>query len=333
MGARRDQHASETTLGAFFLVPPRRWRFLESRHVRRDAERVRDFARSAGTWDGAELHVEELVRQWALRRLVDVLHLPAEWVGSRILIEEPIRFGASYRGAVDISIKRQDRRSVAFVETKARGKLRGRGRQQAIEQLESYMSAAHWAEYGIATDGDTTVFVRRHDSPRDIVEVPAFDVAGFLRDLRGATGVADAPDADETTEVTQTVVTESADGFEVGAYYTRRQIHEAVGGTLQGYLPHVGGRVVAGCFDAGLNPSVPYEVLVGDGPIIVKSARVLAAQEEAIPVFVKLDVNRWEYLGMFRSVGYSESPEDVDPRVEAAGRGALAVLSLVPAGS
>ena len=35
--------------------------------------------------------------------------------------------------------------------------------------------------------------------------------------------------------------------FKLAAVYTREQIHARVGGSLQWYLSHVGGRVVAAC--------------------------------------------------------------------------------------
>lgn len=68
------------------------------------------------------------------------------------------------------------------------------------------------------------------------------------------------------------------DTFELGHKYTRRAIHEAVGGDLQSYLPRYRGRVVCGCFTQTLNPTAPDIVLVGNAPNVIKSAKQFASQ-------------------------------------------------------
>ena len=66
--------------------------------------------------------------------------------------------------------------------------------------------------------------------------------------------------------------------FVRGQTYTRQEIHDQLGGDLQSYLPHVQGEVVCGCFTRRLDPNAPDQVLVGEGPDVVKYARVFAAQ-------------------------------------------------------
>lgn len=104
---------------------------------------------------------------------------------------------------------------------------------------------------------------------------------------------------------------EAASSFRVGEYYTREQIHEVLGGSIQSYLPFRDGRVVCGCFVPGdaMNPNAPEEVLFGradESPQIVESAKLVFEQGrhgDAIPIFLKRSANRWEYRGVYLCIG------------------------------
>jgi hypothetical protein len=54
--------------------------------------------------------------------------------------------------------------------------------------------------------------------------------------------------------------------FVLGQTYTRNEIHEAVGGSKQAYLPRKNGLVVCGAFTRELNPEAPNVILSGFGP-------------------------------------------------------------------
>lgn len=86
----------------------------------------------------------------------------------------------------------------------------------------------------------------------------------------------------------------------VGGLYSRRQIHEALGGALQEYLPHVDGRVVCACLKPENNPGAPRVVLPVDGPNIRRWGEEFATQREYVPVFLMRDEGRWEYVGDYR---------------------------------
>src|SRR5262245_60288426 len=117
--------------------------------------------------------------------------------------------------------------------------------------------------------------------------------------------------------------------FELGHTYTRRAIHEAVGGEVQSYLPRHRGRVVCGCFTQTLNPPAPDIVLVGNAPNVIKSAKQFAGQSEAVPVFLKQKSNAWEYVGNFVVDRYSEDPAEIAPLAKKANRpDAMGVLFL-----
>lgn len=108
--------------------------------------------------------------------------------------------------------------------------------------------------------------------------------------------------------------------FEIGRTYTRDQIHEAPGGGKQEYLPHVDGRVVAGCFDRVLNPGAPEEILPGRGPRIERWAEVFAGQSTATPVFLKNATNKWQYVGEYCVTKRSLAPEDIQTHAIRSGR-------------
>ena len=108
--------------------------------------------------------------------------------------------------------------------------------------------------------------------------------------------------------------------FEVGTEYTRRVIHDELGGSIQSYLPTVGGHVVAVCVRLDLNPLAPGVVLCGNGPIIAAAGAALAEQPDPVPVFVKMAVNQWEYQGMFRVVVSHDEGARFDELLEGTGR-------------
>ena len=122
--------------------------------------------------------------------------------------------------------------------------------------------------------------------------------------------------------------------FTLGERYTRRDIHTTVGGSMQSYLPTVNGRVVAGCFDRRLNPAAPSVLLVGTGPMIEGSAEAFVRQASAVPIFIKLATNEWEYVGMYRAVRVTRNRTEIEQHNRQIRRDDVAaVLFLTPEGS
>ncbi len=108
--------------------------------------------------------------------------------------------------------------------------------------------------------------------------------------------------------------------FRLGQVYTRQQIHDAVGGGVQSYLPRKNGRIVCGCFTHDLNSHAPDIVLVGDAPNVIRDAEVFAKQLDPVPVFIKLQVNQWEYVGDYVVERYSKDPKELEPMRRQEGR-------------
>lgn len=108
--------------------------------------------------------------------------------------------------------------------------------------------------------------------------------------------------------------------FRIGNEYTRAEIHAAVGGSMQAYLPTVSGQVVAVCVTPKLNPRAPHVILCGQGPVIAATGAALAKQAESIPVFVKRGINRWEYQGTKRVVAAHTSGSTFMSLIAGSGR-------------
>jgi hypothetical protein len=119
--------------------------------------------------------------------------------------------------------------------------------------------------------------------------------------------------------------------LKIGNPYTRDEIHELWGGDKQSYLPHVGGRIVCGCFDPALNKAAPIEIDVGNAPKVLECARLLAQTGNAIPVFLKERVKRWRYEGMYHPVAFDEDLNRIQA-VPYRRRNAVGVLYLEPRG-
>jgi len=108
--------------------------------------------------------------------------------------------------------------------------------------------------------------------------------------------------------------------FILGFAYTRQAIHAECGGSLQSYLPHKDGMVVAACLDAQLNPRAPLEIVCGIGPGVRQAGDLLARQTAPIPIFIKQAANRWIYQGWFQVTGCFTEPADCVPYLTGSGR-------------
>ena len=86
-------------IGEFELVPPDQWLFPGHADVLDARRQAEAWFQAHGTYEGAERGIEEFVRQWALRRLLDAYRYPAEWIGERIVIDEPVRMGSTEKEA------------------------------------------------------------------------------------------------------------------------------------------------------------------------------------------------------------------------------------------
>ncbi|MBU1087156.1 MAG: hypothetical protein KKD05_06510 [Candidatus Omnitrophica bacterium] len=108
--------------------------------------------------------------------------------------------------------------------------------------------------------------------------------------------------------------------FKENKMYTRDQIHEKLGGNKQIYLPTVNNQVVCACLDHALNPEAPKVILVGSLSKTRKNADILCSQLGAIPVFIKIKSNQWEYMGEWKVKRCSNDKVEILKHEEESGR-------------
>ncbi|GER24019.1 hypothetical protein NCCP1664_25140 [Zafaria cholistanensis] len=168
------QHAhfwnSETMkLRPYYRIEPAQWMFRDHPDV------IEATRRALANPLADERTIEEYVRQWMLRELVETYNYPKEWLGERIIIEEAVKMGVGSKQA-DISIKNSGHKTYLYIET-ANASVKGREFDEKQGQLESYLAATHTATIGLVTNGlDTRVLEKKID-PNDFNLIP--DIPGF----------------------------------------------------------------------------------------------------------------------------------------------------------
>jgi hypothetical protein len=114
--------------------------------------------------------------------------------------------------------------------------------------------------------------------------------------------------------------------FVKGKDYTRKEIHNVLGGGIQDFLPHRDGVVLCACVTPDMNPHLPDVILVGNGEQVPHWARIFAQQNIYIPLFVKRGPNKWEYLGNFKVRLLSEDPKEIARQETYSGRNDLILV-------
>ncbi|MEQ8675572.1 MAG: N-6 DNA methylase [Aggregatilineales bacterium] len=161
----------------FYLIDPADWLFATHNDVQIARLRSENYRIQHGKYDGAEYEIEEYVRQWVLRELIDAYDYPIEWVGERIIIEEPVKMGSSTKES-DISLRNNSKRTFLYIETKKRG-VSEVDFLEAERQLETYLASTHTATIGMVTDGDRVKCIRKKIDPNDFEYIPDIPLYGI----------------------------------------------------------------------------------------------------------------------------------------------------------
>lgn len=180
-------------IGEFFFIHPDNWLFSTHNDVLVAKVRAQQYELIHNGLDGAEYEIEEFVRQWVLRQLIDQYDYPVEWIGDRVIIEESVKMGSTYKQA-DVSIKNTSYRTYVYIEVKKRG-VSGHEYDEAESQLESYLAATHTATIGMVTDGDRVRSVRKKIDPNDFDYIPDIPAHGKILSQK-AQLVREIPDQD-----------------------------------------------------------------------------------------------------------------------------------------
>ena len=99
--------------------------------------------------------------------------------------------------------------------------------------------------------------------------------------------------------------------LELRKSYSRPEIAGMLGGSTRSFLPRRDGVVVCGCFkrEPRWNPGAPEEVVFGSGEHVFRDAKLVAAQRQAIPVFMFRGHAAWEYVGRYQCTGVRTDPD------------------------
>ena len=161
-----------TSARSFTLIDPQDWHFRNNKDVVYAERRASEYLKTKGSLNDAEYHIEEFVRQWVLKLLIDHYGYPEEWFGERISIEFPVKIGATSKES-DIAIRNATSRPYLYVECKNRGST-AEEFDEAEKQLQSYLAATHTATIGMVTDGERVKVLRKKIDPNDFEYIPEF---------------------------------------------------------------------------------------------------------------------------------------------------------------
>lgn len=164
------KHENNQKLRSFYVIPPNEWMFNDNL----DVIHAKKLASTKNK--NTESHIEEFVRQWVLKELIEKYGYPKEWLGDRIIIEESVQIGSTEKQS-DISIKNIGHKTYLYVETKHYDCTESEF-NKAVGQLQSYLSATHTATIGMVTNGKQTKIFEKKIDPNDynlIPDIPSYD--------------------------------------------------------------------------------------------------------------------------------------------------------------
>lgn len=148
----------------FYRIPPEDWLFTTNADVAAAQRKAIENPQMD------ERDIEEYVRQWVLRELIETYGYPREWLGERIVVEESVPVATADKEA-DIALKNERGRPYIFIETKKAG-LSDPTFERAERQLETYLSATHTATIGMLTDAHRVKVIRKKIDPNDFEYIP-----------------------------------------------------------------------------------------------------------------------------------------------------------------
>ncbi len=167
-------------IGTYYTIEPKDWLFPSHGDVVEAKRRAQLWFDTHNTYEGAEQDIEEFVRQWALKQLIDIYHYPKEWLGEKIQIEKLVKMGSTEKEC-DIAIINDNHRVFLYVETK-KGNISDVEFEEAQKQLETYLAATHTATIGLVTNGTKVRCVRKKIDPNDfdiIADIPSYSKEGI----------------------------------------------------------------------------------------------------------------------------------------------------------
>ncbi len=161
-------------LKPFYKIDPDNWLLTNNADV------VAAQARARANPKMDENQIEEYIRQWVLKELIDSYGYPSDWLGERIIVEETVQMATMFKQA-DISIKNERHKTFLYVETK-KSDITKPDFDLAESQLMGYLSSTHTATIGMVTNGKTTRCLVKKIDPNDfdyIPDIPEYNQKGL----------------------------------------------------------------------------------------------------------------------------------------------------------
>ena len=127
-----------------------------------------------------EGNIEEYVRQWVLKELLETYGYPKEWLGERIVVEETVQMATMEKQA-DVSIKNERHKTFLYIETKNMD-ITTLEFDKAEKQLMGYLSSTHTATVGMITNGKVIKCLVKKIDPNDfdyIPDIPSYNQKGL----------------------------------------------------------------------------------------------------------------------------------------------------------
>lgn len=184
----------------FYMVHPNEWLCTGNGYVA--AERRKALENP----ELNEYDIEEYVRQWVLKELIETYGYPKEWfsddgTSGRVYLEWEVAMGVEYKRA-DIALLNEWRRPFLFIETKNRSvdifKRPAPNKPSGVEQVQSYTAVTLEANVCVATNGDQFYAGRIQVDPTQFVNYP--DIPSYERSKKPIGNVTIAKSADEEGE-------------------------------------------------------------------------------------------------------------------------------------
>jgi type I restriction enzyme M protein len=160
-------------LKPYYKIPPESWLLTSNPDV------ASAQAKALANPQMDEDQIEEYIRQWVLKELIDSYGYPVDWLGERIVVEETVQMATMFKQA-DISIKNERHKTFLYVETK-KADITKQDFELAEGQLMGYLSSTHTATIGMVTNGRTTRCLVKKIDPNDfdyIPDIPEYNQKG-----------------------------------------------------------------------------------------------------------------------------------------------------------
>ena len=137
---------------AFEFIAPKDWRFLTNSEVRQTAKRAAEFARRNFHFEHLEQHVEEYLRQWVARELIEVYGYAEGWLW----------LADTTKRSANLVIRDEQNSTLALIAARYFGDDDLKF-ETACQDLQSDLEAIETARFGLVTDGRRVSFLSKTD--------------------------------------------------------------------------------------------------------------------------------------------------------------------------